>query len=40
VRFYQETMFIRECKRYVKEGSGRGNSLHWSPVQEPEGGFV
>jgi hypothetical protein len=28
VRFYQETLFIWDFERYVKEGSGKG---HFSP---------
>jgi hypothetical protein len=38
ILFYQETLFIGEFKRFVKEGSGNGQSLYSGPIREPGGG--
>jgi hypothetical protein len=40
IRFYQVTLLNGESKRYVKEGSGNGLSLHRSPTGEPGKGLV
>jgi hypothetical protein len=34
VRLYQETLFVGDTVRYVKEGSGNGH-LHRGPSREP-----
>ena len=37
--FYQETLFLGDAKRYAKEGSENGISLHNGPGGEPGRGL-
>ena len=34
ILYYQETLFIGEHERYVKEGSGKRQTLYRGPVRE------
>ena len=40
ILFYQETMFIGDSRRYVKEGPGNGHLSPWGPIRGPWKGVL